>query len=291
MVPGMMQHPHRAENPTRTDKEAACASRASGPSSTSTPGPTAHRGRAAARRCAARWPRSRCSWRPTRSSSGSPSPRRRAADRARAGGGARRPMTRARSATLYELMQRLAFKGGPSGASRERHRGARLRPLGPAGQAARGAPVARARGRLRPRRRLRQRPGHAAHGRRASHLLPGYGAAPRHHGRASSRWAGTRVATCERLAIMRDALRDGSRARRTEPDDRCQRVLVAQAGHPTDRPRSRREFDLVWAEEPVRRDDHRGLARVSRAVRTAVATGENLTAVSQFVPLLHPRGG
>jgi L-alanine-DL-glutamate epimerase-like enolase superfamily enzyme len=47
-----------------------------------------------------------------------------------------------------------------------------------------------------------------------------------------------------------------------------------------------RDFDLVWVEEPVRRDDHRGLARVSSAVRTAVATGENLTAPVQFVPLL-----
>ena len=47
-----------------------------------------------------------------------------------------------------------------------------------------------------------------------------------------------------------------------------------------------REFDLVWAEEPVRRDDHRGLARVSSAVRTAVATGENLTAPIQFAPLV-----
>jgi len=47
-----------------------------------------------------------------------------------------------------------------------------------------------------------------------------------------------------------------------------------------------RDFDLVWAEEPVRRDDYPGLARVSRAVRTAVATGENLTAPPQYVPLL-----
>ena len=47
-----------------------------------------------------------------------------------------------------------------------------------------------------------------------------------------------------------------------------------------------REFDLVWAEEPVRRDDHRGLARVSSAVRTGVATGENLTAPVQFAPLV-----
>jgi L-alanine-DL-glutamate epimerase-like enolase superfamily enzyme len=47
-----------------------------------------------------------------------------------------------------------------------------------------------------------------------------------------------------------------------------------------------RQFDLVWVEEPVRRDDHRGLARVSSGIRAAVATGENLTSVSQFVPLL-----
>ena len=47
-----------------------------------------------------------------------------------------------------------------------------------------------------------------------------------------------------------------------------------------------REFELLWAEEPVRRDDHRGMARVSRAVRSAVATGENLTSVGQFMPLL-----
>jgi L-alanine-DL-glutamate epimerase-like enolase superfamily enzyme len=46
-----------------------------------------------------------------------------------------------------------------------------------------------------------------------------------------------------------------------------------------------REFDLVWVEEPVRRDDHRGLARVSRGIRASVATGENLSATSQFVPL------
>jgi len=47
-----------------------------------------------------------------------------------------------------------------------------------------------------------------------------------------------------------------------------------------------RNHDLVWAEEPVRRDDHRGLARVSRGVRAAVATGENLTGINQFVQLL-----
>jgi L-alanine-DL-glutamate epimerase-like enolase superfamily enzyme len=36
-------------------------------------------------------------------------------------------------------------------------------------------------------------------------------------------------------------------------------------------------FDLVWVEEPTRRWDYRGLRQVSRAIRSAVATGENLT--------------
>jgi L-alanine-DL-glutamate epimerase-like enolase superfamily enzyme len=46
------------------------------------------------------------------------------------------------------------------------------------------------------------------------------------------------------------------------------------------------EFDLTWVEEPLRRWDAEGLAIVSRAVRAAVATGENLTGLEQFKPLL-----
>lgn len=89
----------------------------------------------------------------------------------------------------------------------------------------------------------------------------------------------------ERLAVMRDALAEGSGTTRPSlmidanefwtPKQAIRRISEIE-----------REFDLVWAEEPVRRDDHRGLARVSRYVRTAVATGENLTSTSQFVPLL-----
>ena len=44
-------------------------------------------------------------------------------------------------------------------------------------------------------------------------------------------------------------------------------------------------LDLTWIEEPVRRWDASGLALISRSVRTAVATGENLTGVEQFLPL------
>jgi L-alanine-DL-glutamate epimerase-like enolase superfamily enzyme len=45
-------------------------------------------------------------------------------------------------------------------------------------------------------------------------------------------------------------------------------------------------YDLTWCEEPARRWDYRGLRRVSRAVKAAVATGENLAHVSDFLPLL-----
>jgi L-alanine-DL-glutamate epimerase-like enolase superfamily enzyme len=89
----------------------------------------------------------------------------------------------------------------------------------------------------------------------------------------------------ERLAVMRDALASGSEGARPSlmidanefwsPKQAIRHIAAIE-----------REFDLVWAEEPVRRDDHRGLARVSRAVRTAVATGENLTAPQQFAPLV-----
>ncbi|RRR98072.1 mandelate racemase/muconate lactonizing enzyme family protein [Glycomyces terrestris] len=48
-----------------------------------------------------------------------------------------------------------------------------------------------------------------------------------------------------------------------------------------------RTLDLAWIEEPVRRWDAEGLAVVQRGVRAAVATGENLTGLEQFRPLLH----
>lgn len=45
-------------------------------------------------------------------------------------------------------------------------------------------------------------------------------------------------------------------------------------------------YDLFWAEEPARRWDYRGLRQVSQAIRAAVATGENLDHVSEFMPLV-----
>jgi L-alanine-DL-glutamate epimerase-like enolase superfamily enzyme len=47
-----------------------------------------------------------------------------------------------------------------------------------------------------------------------------------------------------------------------------------------------RTIDLTWVEEPVRRWDAAGLASVRRGIRAAVATGENLTGLEQYRPLL-----
>ena len=47
-----------------------------------------------------------------------------------------------------------------------------------------------------------------------------------------------------------------------------------------------RSYELAWVEEPVRRWDASGLRRVSAAIRAPVATGENLNAVNEYVPLV-----
>ncbi|MGP4113720.1 mandelate racemase/muconate lactonizing enzyme family protein [Streptomyces sp. 4N509B] len=47
-----------------------------------------------------------------------------------------------------------------------------------------------------------------------------------------------------------------------------------------------RTLDLTWVEEPVRRWDAEGMAVVQRGVRASVASGENLTGLEQYRPLL-----
>ncbi|MDT0316980.1 mandelate racemase/muconate lactonizing enzyme family protein [Streptomyces millisiae] len=51
-----------------------------------------------------------------------------------------------------------------------------------------------------------------------------------------------------------------------------------------------RTLDLTWVEEPVRRWDAEGLAVVQRGVRASVASGENLTGLEQYRPLLAAGG-
>jgi L-alanine-DL-glutamate epimerase-like enolase superfamily enzyme len=48
--------------------------------------------------------------------------------------------------------------------------------------------------------------------------------------------------------------------------------------------------DLVWIEEPLRRWDAEGHARLSASVRAAVATGENLTGLEQYNALFRAGG-
>ncbi|MGW3851607.1 mandelate racemase/muconate lactonizing enzyme family protein [Streptomyces fagopyri] len=45
-------------------------------------------------------------------------------------------------------------------------------------------------------------------------------------------------------------------------------------------------MDLTWVEEPLRRWDAAGMATLRGKVRTAIATGENLTGLEQYRPLL-----
>jgi len=49
------------------------------------------------------------------------------------------------------------------------------------------------------------------------------------------------------------------------------------------------EFDITWIEEPARRWDLEGLKKVSDNIRAAVASGENLEALDDYVPLLQAR--
>ena len=49
------------------------------------------------------------------------------------------------------------------------------------------------------------------------------------------------------------------------------------------------EFDITWIEEPARRWDVEGLRKVSDNIRASVASGENLDALDDFVPLLQAR--
>ncbi|WP_246465022.1 mandelate racemase/muconate lactonizing enzyme family protein [Ruania alkalisoli] len=49
-------------------------------------------------------------------------------------------------------------------------------------------------------------------------------------------------------------------------------------------------IDLTWVEEPLRRWDALGHARLSQSIKSAVATGENLTGLEMYRPLLDAGG-
>jgi L-alanine-DL-glutamate epimerase-like enolase superfamily enzyme len=88
-----------------------------------------------------------------------------------------------------------------------------------------------------------------------------------------------------RLALVRDVLADAGQGSRP--------ALMLDANESWSRKQAvrhvcelERTIDLTWVEEPVRRWDGEGMAVVSRGIRASVASGENLTGLEQFRPLL-----
>jgi L-alanine-DL-glutamate epimerase-like enolase superfamily enzyme len=90
-----------------------------------------------------------------------------------------------------------------------------------------------------------------------------------------------------RLGLVRDVLAEASRGTGARPG------LMLDANECWSRKQAvrhvaelERTFDLIWVEEPVRRWDAEGMVAVGRGVRASVASGENLTGLEQFGPLL-----
>ena len=48
-----------------------------------------------------------------------------------------------------------------------------------------------------------------------------------------------------------------------------------------------KHYDITWIEEPARRWDYEGLQQVSRQIKAAVATAENLKSIGEVYPLIH----
>ncbi|MET9877847.1 mandelate racemase/muconate lactonizing enzyme family protein [Actinacidiphila glaucinigra] len=86
-----------------------------------------------------------------------------------------------------------------------------------------------------------------------------------------------------RLEIMRDVLSRNSR-RPALMFDANESWNQAQAARYVAAIEQR--LDLTWVEEPLRRWDAAGLATLRGKVRAAIATGENLTGLEQYRPLL-----
>ena len=87
-----------------------------------------------------------------------------------------------------------------------------------------------------------------------------------------------------RLALVRDVLANTHGGRPGLMLDANESWTRKQAvRHVTELERT---FDLTWVEEPVRRWDADGLAAVGRGIRASIATGENLTGLEQYRPLL-----
>ena len=87
----------------------------------------------------------------------------------------------------------------------------------------------------------------------------------------------------ERIGIMRDALATSGKTPALMVDSNEYWSPKQSIRHIR---RFEETYDLTWVEEPARRWDYRGLRKVSESVHAAVATGENLSHVSEFMPLV-----
>jgi L-alanine-DL-glutamate epimerase-like enolase superfamily enzyme len=91
-------------------------------------------------------------------------------------------------------------------------------------------------------------------------------------------------ADLKRIGIMRDALSVAS--------PRPQLMIdVNEYWSPKQAVRFMHEiekhYDITWIEEPARRWDYEGLSQVSRQIKAAVATAENLKSIGEVYPLIH----
>lgn len=92
------------------------------------------------------------------------------------------------------------------------------------------------------------------------------------------------TADLRRIGIMRDALSVAS--------PRPQLMIdVNEYWSPKQAVRFMHEiekhYDITWIEEPARRWDYEGLSQVSRQIKAAVATAENLKSIGEVYPLIH----
>ena len=96
------------------------------------------------------------------------------------------------------------------------------------------------------------------------------------------------TADLRRIGIMREALSVASERPQLMVDvnEYWSPKQAVQAMHEIEQ-----RYDITWIEEPARRWDYEGLASVSRRIKAAVATAENLRSIGEGTPADSQRGG
>ena len=91
-------------------------------------------------------------------------------------------------------------------------------------------------------------------------------------------------ADLRRIGIMRDALSVASARPRLmiDTNEYWSPRQAVRFMHEIEK-----HYDITWIEEPARRWDYEGLSQVSRQIKAAVATAENLKSIGEVYPLIH----